>query len=385
MERVNVNREVLMWAIKRAGCTPEIIEKKLPKIQEWIEGQSQPTFRQIEKLAKITRTPVGYFFLSEPPQERLDIPFYRTFEEHEDEPSVDLVDTIKIIKRRQDWMRQYLIELGHSPLPYVHSADNNDKPKEIVNRIRDMLNIDKNWASGVRTWEDALKFLREAMTEKGIFVVFNGVVENNTTRNLDPEEFRGFVLSDNYAPFVFVNNKDSKAANMFTLAHELAHIFLGKSSIFDLRRMFPAEEETEKFCDKIAAEFLVPEEALSKVWSGAEDIGDNLDRVARHFKVSVLVAARRALDLEYLTRSQFFQFYENYKRDERREATKDKGRGDFYSNQNIRVGKRFFMAVNTALNENKITYKEAYQLTGLRGKTFDKYAASIGLGGWQGE
>jgi Zn-dependent peptidase ImmA (M78 family) len=74
---------------------------------------------------------------------------------------------------------------------------------------------------------------------------------NNNTRKLDPEEFRGFVLSDRYAPLIFVNGADFKSAQMFTLAHELAHLWLGRDGVFDLQDLQPGNSDVERFCTQL--------------------------------------------------------------------------------------------------------------------------------------
>jgi Zn-dependent peptidase ImmA (M78 family) len=209
-------------------------------------------------------------------------------------------------------------------------------------------------------------------------VVVNGVVGNNTRRKLDPEEFRGFVLVDEYAPLVFVNGTDGKAAQMFTLAHELAHVFFGSSAAFDLREMLPAKEPAEQACNRAAAEFLVPERELRRVWPSAQSNPEPFQLIARQFKVSALVAARRALDLRLINREVFLTFYRDYQQDERRKAARRQPSGDFYLTQDLRVGRRFAGAV---AKEGKLLYSEAYRLTGLYGKTFDAYVASLGMGG----
>ena len=105
-----------------------------------------------------------------------------------------------------------------------------------------LLGLERNWAQTQQTWTTALETLRHAIDAVGVVVVTNGVVGNNTHRKLDPGEFRGFVLVDQHAPLVFVNGADSKAAQMFTLVHELAHLWFGQSAVFDLRELQPSAE-----------------------------------------------------------------------------------------------------------------------------------------------
>jgi Zn-dependent peptidase ImmA (M78 family) len=378
MSRVAVNHDVLRWAVSRSGRTFATLQRKFPKIREWEEGESQPTLRQLESLAKATLTPLGFFFLPVPPEERLPVPYFRTLgDQLVSRSTPDLLDTMQMMQRRQAWMREYLIEQGQDRLPFVGSARSHEVAHAVADRIRHTLRFDEGWAAREPTWTEALRVLRDAMETAGILIIVNGIVGNNTHRRLDPNEFRGFVLVDDYAPLVFVNGADGKAAQMFTLAHEVAHVFFGSSAAFDLREMQPANDPTEQACNRVAAEFLIPERELRRIWSSAETDPEPFQVIARHFKVSVLVAARRALDLRLIPKAEFLEFYRSYQEDERRAAAKRPSGGNFYATQNARIGRRFAQAVVGAVKEGKLLYSEAYRLTGLYGKAFDRYAADL--------
>jgi len=382
MSRVPVSEDILRWAMDRSERPPDVLVRKFPKIREWLSGERHPTLRQLERFAKATFTPLGYLFLKEPPIEKLPIQHFRTLgDETVSRPSPDLLDTIHSMQRRQLWMREYLIDEGQDRLSFIGSAQKDEGSESLALKIRQTLGLDDDWAGRQSNWSEAFRFLCEKSQAASIIVVVNGVVGNNTHRRLNPGEFRGFVLVDDYAPLVFINGADSKAAQMFTLAHELAHLFYGSSAAFDLREMRPADDPSERACNIAAAEFLVPERNLREIWHQHSDSPEPFDDLARNFKVSVLVAARRALDLHLITKEDFFDFYDDYLMDERRKAVGKKSGGNFYNNQNFRVGKPFASAVIHAVKEGKLLYSEAYRLTDLYGKSFDKYASLLELGG----
>lgn len=378
MTRASVNPKLLTWARQRARLSQPALLRRFPKLVEWESGEARPTFKQLEAFAKGTFVPFGYLFLSDPPEEEIPIPHYRSESDTPPRnPSPNLLDTIYTLERRQVWMRRHLIEHGCAPLPYVASASVHDSVEAVVANMRDVLDLDPNWAEGQPSWQDGLRHLRDRMERAGVFVVSNGVVGNNTHRTLDVSEFRGFVLADDYAPFVFVNGADAPAAQTFTLAHELAHVFFGRSAAFDLRQLQPAADATEKACNRVAAEFLVPSRALKKQWERAKHADNPFRFLARRFKVSVVVAARRALDAGLIDRPTFRAFYADWQSKERQ--TTSAGGGNFYSNQDMRIGITFASAVMAAAKSGKLPYLEAYELTGLYGKTFEKYARRLGI------
>jgi len=382
MSRVAVSPAILHWALDRAGQTLLGLEDRFPRISQWATGASQPTLKQLEALAKATLTPLGYFFLDAPPLEKLPIPHFRTLQnERRTRPSANLIATVQLMQRRQSWMREFLIEDGQDRLSLVRSAQLGETATSVGAKMQAAIGLPDGWASQQPTWTEALRVLRDAIERAGILLVVNGIVGNNTTRKLDPSEFRGFVLVDDFAPLLFVNGADGKAAQMFTLAHELAHVFFGSSAAFDLREMQPAMDATEQACNKAAAEFLIPERSLRQIWPSIRDHSERFQELARRFKVSELVAVRRALDLALINRQAFLSFYNDYQQQEHVAASRRSGGGDFYNNQNLRVGRRFASTVVRAAREGKLLYSEAYHLIGLYGATFDNYVSSLETGG----
>ena len=340
---------------------------------EW-ETSGEITVAQLGKLAQRTYTPEGYLFLNEPPDDILPIADFRTVGDRPlARPSPDLLDTIYQMQRRQDWMREELLIDEAGPLEFVGAFKNSTDFENVADGMRDALTLEPGWASSNPTWSAALRFLRNRIEEVGVLVFLNGIVGNNTHRKLDADEFQGFALVDEYAPLVFINNADFTSAQMFTLAHELAHIFVGHEGVSNFDALLPSDHATERFCNSIAAEFLVPHTDLEDLWEVVANDKDPYQQIAREFKVSLVVAARRALDLNLIDRATYFDFYGDYLADERRRKENSPGGGDFWNNQNVRLSRRFSTAIARAVKEGRLLYREAYALTGLNGKTFERF------------
>jgi len=249
--------------------------------------------------------------LTEPPVEKVPIPDFRTMDnEHVGHPSPDLLDTIYVCQQRQEWYRDYARAMGEGALAFVRSLSVRDDVVRAAEDIRTALRFDVNERRRMPTWTDALRHFMEQADEAGVMVMCNGVVHNNNHRHLDPEEFRGFAMSDNLAPLVFINGADTKAAQMFTLAHELAHVWLGESAVSDSQPVFVPDQDVERWCNQVAAELLVPLELMRHEYDRTAALQDEISRLARRFKVSTLVILRRIHDVGGLTRDEFWQAYE---------------------------------------------------------------------------
>ena len=371
--QITLQPEVLKWARERAGLEHPELARKLrvspERVSEW-ERNGKISVAQADRLAQRTHTALGFLYLTEPPEERLPIPDFRTRDDAPP-PSSDLLETIYLMQRRQAWMRDELIEGGAEPLDFIGAYGTDVHPRQVGAAMRDALQLTENWAEQLDAWSDALRHLRHLVDAAGVLVSFNGVVGNNAYRKLDPDEFQGFALVDEYASLIFVNSADFMAAQMFTLAHELAHLFIAQSGISNLEYLQPPSDETEQFCNKAAAEFLIPEEELRAFWPSARRTNDPYQTIARKFKVSSLVAARRALDLDLIDRDAFLLFY-NPRVDRWRRGQQRQGSGGhFWNSQKWRIGPRFASAIIRAVGEGRLPYREAYNLTGLKGEAFE--------------
>lgn len=373
---------VLRWARERASLEEAVLAKKLHTTEEKVTAWEQDgkiSFAKMQDLAHVTHTPEGYFFLPKPPEDKLPIPDFRTLKDAPlKRPTPDLLETVQTMQVRQAWMRDFLIEEGEGPLTFVGRATLHSDPVEVAADMRRTLGFTDGWASQEKSWTDALMHLRQKIETAGILIVINGVVGNNTYRKLSPEEFRGFALCDSYAPLIFINGADFKSAQMFTFAHELAHLWIGKDGVSNFEALQPPPLEVEIWCNKVAAEFLMPALEVHGCWEQAQRAEEPFQALARRFKVSAIVAARRALDLGLIEKKTFFDFYNAYIDDERRKEAKHASGGSFWNNQNVRVGQRFGHAVVRAAREGKLLYREAYHLTGMHGETFTKFAETLG-------
>jgi Zn-dependent peptidase ImmA (M78 family) len=380
--RVTLEPQVLRWARERAGLSVRELGEKLKtkpeSVRSW-EETGQLSFAQAEKLARVTHTPFGYLYLEAPPEEKLPVPDFRTVAGKDLlRPSPDLLDVLGGALRRQDWIRDYLVAYGEEALSFVGSAKLDESPDEVAARIRRAIHLETEARSDARNWEEALRLQVEGMEESGVLVMRSGIVGNNTHRQLSVEEFRGFALSDLYAPLVFINSRDSKGAQMFTLAHELVHIWLGVSGVSNLEATYAPNHRIERFCNRVAAELLVPAVELRAEWQAARAQPRPLAGLAQRFKVSSLVLLRRLRDLRFISQSQFErQYSDEEKRFEERTA-QSAGGGDFYLTQRTRTGRRFAKALIESVLEGRTTYRDAFQLLGIRKiETFNEFVKEM--------
>jgi len=382
MMRVEVKPTLLRWARYRAGLDLDDLAGRFPRLADWESGERHPTIRQLEEFAKATRTPVGYLFLPEPPTERVPIPDFRTIGNRRIEhPSPDLLDTVYLCQQRQEWYRDFARSQGDESLRFVGSTTLRNDVQETATLIRDQLGFDLEARRQMPTWTEALRRFIEQADAIGVLVMVNGVVSNNNYRKLDPDEFRGFALSDPLAPLVFINGADTKAAQMFTLAHEIAHIWLGQSALSDIAPISTPTHDVERWCNEVAAELLVPLAVLRSEIRRNEELRDALDRLARRFKVSTLVILRRIHDAGVLKKDQFWRAYQQEL--DRLSAIAKSSGGDFYLTQAARVGKRFARALVTSTLEGQTLHRDAFRLLGFsKLATFRELRHSLGLAQW---
>ena len=280
----------------------------------------------------------------------------------------------------RDRYRNYIVSNGESKLDYVASCKLSDSPKETASEIAKTISFDVNARATHATWEAALSDMISCVDSAGVLVMRNGVVGSNNKRSLDVSEFSGFAIADEFAPLVFVNGKDSRSRQMFTLAHELAHIWLGETGLSLNTMNKPLHRRTEQWCDKVAAELLMPLQELKAQAPDLEDIENDSRRIARHFKVSTLVVLRRLLDGNYLGADEFHVRFNAELKRVLALAKQNSGGGDYYRTQISRTGKQFTRAVVSSALEGQTLYRDAFAMLGVKKQaTFNELARNVGV------
>ena len=380
MTHIRITPALLTWARERAGLDALALAGRFPKLSEWETGELQPTLRQLEDFARAVHVAIGYLFLPAPPHEPLPIADFRTVANREhSRPSPNLLDTIYLCQQRQDWFRDYARVHALPALDFAGSVTVQDAPQRVADAMRETLALGIAERQELSTWTDALRQLIGKAEDAGVLVMASGVVGSNNHRKLSVEEFRGFALADHLAPLVFINGADSKAAQMFTLVHELAHLWLGKSGISNPEAGRVNKTGIEHWCNAVAAEFLIPLDLLRQDYQGDAPIADEIQRLARCFKVSTLVALRRLFDAGFIDEPTLWQNYrEELTRIRRLDQSGSSG-GDFYRTVGARTGKRFARAVLSSTLEGQTLFQDAFRMLGMR-KTSTLYKAAHDLG-----
>jgi Zn-dependent peptidase ImmA (M78 family)/DNA-binding XRE family transcriptional regulator len=386
-----ITPKVAQWARERVGFSraqlADLLAADPNEIEAWERGQTRPPFRKAQDLAKTLKVPFGFLFLSEPPPEKTPIPDLRTvLEGRLAKLSPDFLELLNDVLVKHEWYREYLDAHEAEKLQFVGKFRLADGIDRVSADLSNFLSVEQVRRDS-HTWDEFLRQLSRRAEEQGILVMRSGIVRGNTRRKLSVDEFRGFVISDELAPLVFINGRDAKAAQIFTLVHELAHVWIDRSGISNPDPMEVRDEEKnaiERFCNSVAAEVLVPRvEFLKALPSTLDD--QTTQKLAAHFRVSTIVILRRAHELGALTRNEFFKLLEQERQKQReREAKQEEqpapGGGNFYLTLPVRNSRRFTETVLGALQAERVSYRDAAGLLGVRTATLPKLIEGLPRG-----
>lgn len=381
---VEVQPAVLDWVLEQTQFM-DVSGAVLDRLQQWRAGEKKPTFAQVKEISRKTHIPFGCFLLREPPVENCDIVDYRTVDsEVIQRPSRELIDIVNRMVRVQDWMADYCRDEGYDPLPFIGRCVGTEDPEEIVRDIRAELGLDIDWFRQCQNSADSFRFLRGIIESCGVLIMTNGVVGTDTHRVLNVDEFRAFTLINEYAPLIFINARDTSNGKLFSLLHELAHVWLGRNSLYnEPYGNFEGLRPVEQKCNAVAAEILVPDVLFREQWklTGEKDLERLIKVLAGYFRCSRSVVARKALEGGFIAKRTFRdltrRLQEEYLR-WRMESGKRKTRGgNFYKTQAVRWSQRFISALAQSAKNGRTQYTEAYRLLGASGRTFDKLVQEV--------
>ena len=374
MTQAIINPEILSWARHRSGLDTPTLARKLSvdedKLISWEKGEVRPTFKQAQNYAHSTFIPFGYLFLKQPPQDELPIPDLRTIGDHASRDiSINLRDVVREVLRRQLWYKDYQIERGGDQVSVVGSFSTDADVKTIATDMKVRLGLSFLPERG--SWEDYLRVLISNIESIGILIMRSGMVGSNTHRLLSVNEFRGFAIADKFAPVIFINTADCPEARLFTLIHELTHIWLGESGISDVDPR--NKRQLEHFCNAVAAEFLAPEDEFKEHWhSHADTWKSNLPQLSSHFHVSQWVNARRALELNLLADHDYWAYVNKLQADYK--AREKDGSPTYNRMQTGKVSRRLAQAVASEALSGRMLLRDAWQLIGIKPDKLSAYA-----------
>lgn len=367
-----VNPPLVQWALDRSGLEKETVAKRLgvplERLEAWVDGDSKPTVRQASMLASVLSVPIGYLYLREPPAEDFPIPDFRTVQDASSRVDANTRDLLKDIQFKRDWFEDYRIANGFDKLSFVGKFSIEDSNAEISEDIRSVLgSYDPELFAHHFSTEVFLTRMMAAVESAGVWVMRSSVVGNNTHRALSVNAFRGFAISNDILPIVFINGADAVAAQVFTLAHELCHIWIGSTDInsTDLEKLdFGAKSKVEVKCNAVAAEFLLPEETFRAQWRSGLPLTDQISLLAARFSVSRIVIARRASDLGLVP---FDEYHEFFRVEQTRwSRLRRSPGGDFYRTIPVRNGRTFTNAVVREAMKGSMLLRDASRLLGVK-------------------
>lgn len=304
-EKAYITPIVLKWARETAKIAQETAAAKISvtteKLEEWEQGQSHPTIKQAQSLAKLYKRPFAVFFLPEIPR---DFTTLQDFRKKDSKPlTTGSIFIIREIQQKQAWISDVYMDSGEEKLPFIGRFSIADSPERVAEDIIQTLNITPaNYKS-----ENPIKEWIDAAETKGIFVSRTSFIHSRL--KLDSDELQGFAISDQYAPFVFVNSEDWSSPQLFTLVHELAHLWIAETGISNYIEPALKNKDVyhpvEIFCNEVAGNVLMPKKLMTNLASDYFLNSKNVFKATRIFGVSSFAFIVRALNLNIISNSEY--------------------------------------------------------------------------------
>lgn len=391
-----VNPDVLSWARQTAGLPLDDAARKIgfrdsrvrtavDRLSALESGVEVPTRSVLVKMAKQYRRPLLAFYLAEPPGRGDRGEDFRTIPDALEPANDALVDAlIRDVRARQQMVRSGLEDEEPEPLDFVGSLSERAGAQAVAAAMSERLRFSLQEFRRLRSPEEAFSYLRSLAESAGVFVLLIGNLGSHHT-SLEPDVFRGFALADPIAPFVVINDQDAKAAWSFTLFHELAHLWIGRTGVSGGRLL----NGLEQFCNDVASQLLLPNEELSEEgWRTVEDdlhsLVNAISTFARPRNLSYSLVAYRlfragVIDLEAWGRlSRHFRDLWRRQRASAREETRlnDASGPSYYVVKRHKVGNALLNFVRQRMDDGDLTPTKAGKILGVKPRSVDAMVRS---------
>ena len=362
---VYLKQEIIEWAVQESEYSLDFALAKNPFLGKALDGEPI-TFKQLQNLSLFFKIPFGYFFYNQVPERNKISAEFRTIGNKKKQVfSKNLKDVLLDMDYKKNWMSDYRKKNGYEKFAFNNYLCLNEGFDTNIEKIRDLLALDVEWYRNLDGSNSTFDFLKRRIESLGILVMESSVVGNNQNRKIDINDFRGFALSDEYTPLIFINNNDKNEARCFTLMHEVLHLLNeSKDDIF-----VNIDNDVEKKINKYVAEILIPFSILRVKTANVNEIDPVfVKKMAAYFKVSIYAMAVRMLNFNIISKDFFDDLIDginNY--------INKTGGGNYYANLELKTSTVFSNAVFESVYSNKITFTQGYKLLGLRGNTFDVF------------
>lgn len=379
---VNIQPAIISWALSQTS-EEKLGTKLVDNIKHWLDGTKSPTFNQIEDFSKKSHIPLGYFFLQTPPIEQISLLEYRTLDSIQlTNPSRNLIDTIHDMEAVQEWMVNYRKEWNYDTISIVGSLKGITDISVIADTIRKDLGLNIEWYKDCGNPSEAFNKVRGLLEECGIVVMMNGIVGKNTHRALDVNEFRAFAMVNEWAPLIFINGADSAGGRLFSLFHELVHLWIGENDLYnDTKYSANGIKPIEVTCNAVAGALMVPKTVFLDKWNNNtnDDIHEKIKELARMFRCSSSsVIARRALDNKKIDQNVYNMVIADAIEAYIQTKQEKSSGGDYYRVARSKLDGVFVRALCESVNSGRTSFTEAYRLTNTTSKTFSEVASGLG-------
>ena len=378
-----INPEILTWARETAGLTREDAARKLgfkdaqkrtavERLSAYEDGWDDPSRSVLANMAKQYRRPLLAFYLSKIPRKGERGADFRTLPAERSVANDAMLDAlIRDVQARQSIVRAVLEDDEETvPLSFIGSHKMPDGKMAILTSLKSLLGVNLEDYRSQRTASAAFALLRTAVEEAGVIVILKGNLGSYHTE-IETEVFRGFSIADEIAPFIVINEYDAKSAWSFTLIHELVHLLLGQTGVSGAR----AENDTERFCDDVAGEFLLPgEERKDLEIDSAATIDDVLKQVSAFARARNLSRAMvaykvyRAGEITYPTYDRITSYFRQQwleDRSARREQQRDRSPSPYITRRH-RIGNGLITLVKRLMAAGELSTNRAARVLGVK-------------------
>lgn len=374
---VDINPEVLKWALNNSGWTNEQIATKLQITSEslnaWLTNTKKPTITQLENLAQILKRPLAAFFLSEPPKEDPLPKDYRMLPDKVNKFENKTLLAIRRARRLQRVSKELSENLQTEMDIEINSENTSTNPRDVALKYIQILKVDDETRKKWKTAYNAFSYLRDSLEDRNILVFKMG---------MPIEDARGFCLVEEKPPVIVVNSKDTPEAQVFTLLHEFGHVLLNKSGVSMAENLIFRNEINlvEKWCNEFSSAFLLPLEIVNMIvthYKNRLTETATLNSLSNKFKISKAMLLYRLYNLGYINSSEYKSTLSRYDPTKQLPKPKKKGGGAISADKKClnERGQKFVSLVSKNVDRGYITRSDALDYLAIKSKHLDNIMA----------